>query len=210
MRDISNASVTNTSNREKPTTAVNQVVTSAKQEKRPFDKKKYRLKKYSKKFKLQQWEQKREKAVLRGYYKSIKEDEPKFDVESIYKEAEEGEDDTSNANDKINEENENNLNESINKEAAGSEDESVPSSSKRKKGKAFKKAYQEFERIKGEKNKKKEEFLRKKAEKEEALKVYKKNKLEKFKKLSRKTKKGQPIMKERMELLLEKIQNSLK
>lgn len=151
--------------------------------KKPFDKKLWRLQKYSKKYKLQEWEDKRKKAVLRGYYRKVKE-ESDFDVKKIYEE-EEGATSIKGSN----EINEDNL---------------------KKKGKAFKKAQQEFERIKGEKEAKKEEFLRRRKEKEEALKEYKRKKNEKFKKLNRKTKKGQPIMKERMEMLLEQIQNSLK
>ena len=63
--------------------------------------------------------------------------------------------------------------------------------------------------------KKKAERMEKAAEKKrqheervEALKEYKKKKEEKFKVLSRKTKRGQPVMAARMEMLLEKIQSS--
>ena len=45
-------------------------------------------------------------------------------------------------------------------------------------------------------------------ERVEALKEYKRKKEEKFKVLSRKTKRGQPVMGARMEMLLEKIQQS--
>ena len=50
--------------------------------------------------------------------------------------------------------------------------------------------------------------MQSKAEREEAMKKYKENKFEKNKKFFKKTKKGQPVMKDRLELLLEKIQES--
>jgi len=64
----------------------------------------------------------------------------------------------------------------------------------------------EFERIQQAKVDKKAELEKKKAEKDEKLKEYKAKKAEKFKKLSKKTRKGQPVMKDRLEMLLEKIQ----
>ena len=48
-----------------------------------------------------------------------------------------------------------------------------------------------------------------KTEKEEALKKYKEKRMQTYKKLSRKTKKGQPVMKDRLEMLLEKIQQQV-
>ena len=48
-----------------------------------------------------------------------------------------------------------------------------------------------------------------KTEKEEALKKYKEKKMQTYKKLSKKTKKGQPVMKDRLEMLLEKIQQQV-
>jgi len=39
--------------------------------KRPFDKKKWRTKQYSKKQKLQDWDERRKKAVIRDYYKEL-------------------------------------------------------------------------------------------------------------------------------------------
>lgn len=45
---------------------------------------------------------------------------------------------------------------------------------------------------------------------EAALNKYKQKKKEKYKKLSAKTSKGQPLMKNRIELLLEEIQSSIK
>lgn len=70
-------------------------------------------------------------------------------------------------------------------------------------------AKKEFLKKKQEKQRKREEFLKVKQEREEALKKYKEKKIQNYKKLSQKTQKGQPVMKGRMELLLEKIQKSV-
>lgn len=181
-------------------------------EKKPFDKKKWRLQKYSNKYKLQQWEDKRKKAVLRGYYKNVKDDRNKFDVQKIYKEEQQIDENVDGVR-TIDEENENNLNKSIDQVNTSINPDLTNNSSKqstlKSKSKAFKKAHLEFQRIKEEKQKSKEEALRRKKEREDALKEYKRKKTEKYKKLSKKTRKGQPVMKDRMEMLLEKIQNSL-
>lgn len=173
--------------------------------KRPFDKRKWRLRKYSKKYKLEQWEEKRKKTVLREYYKQIKDDENKYDIQKIY---DEGDDEDLT----VDNENENNLNADIKigQETLKSNDMiNNQSGTKSKRKKAFQKAHLEYERIKEEKKQKKEEFKRKKAERDEALKQYKEKKITKFKVLSRKTRKGQPIMKDRMEMLLAQIQDNL-
>lgn len=47
------------------------------------------------------------------------------------------------------------------------------------------------------------------AEREEALKKYKEKRMQTYKQLSRKTKKGQPVMNVRLEMLLEKIQQQV-
>ncbi len=54
-----------------------------------------------------------------------------------------------------------------------------------------------------------EERRRKEQERQEAIKKYKQKKADKFKVLSKKTKRGQPVMAGRMELLLQKIQSDL-
>lgn len=74
---------------------------------------------------------------------------------------------------------------------------------------AFHKAKKEFLRKKDEKRKRKEEVTRVKSEREEALKKYKEKKMQMYKKLSKKTRKGQPVMKDRLEMLLEKIQQQV-
>ncbi|XP_057341009.1 thyroid transcription factor 1-associated protein 26 homolog [Microplitis mediator] len=66
------------------------------------------------------------------------------------------------------------------------------------------------QKVLSEKLKKKEEIQRKQLEKEKALKKYKEKRAETYKKLCKKTKKGQPVMKDRMELLLQKIQSTIK
>ncbi|KAK0084734.1 hypothetical protein PV325_006488 [Microctonus aethiopoides] len=66
----------------------------------------------------------------------------------------------------------------------------------------------QYNRRKRELREQKEKNLRAKAERHEALEKYKAKKAENFKKLSRKTSKGQPVMKDRLELLLAKIQLS--
>lgn len=79
----------------------------------------------------------------------------------------------------------------------------------RKKGYAFFKAKKEYQRKQQEEKKRREDAIRVKAEREEALRNYKEKKMRNFKVLSKKTKKGQPVMKDRVEMLLEKIQQSL-
>lgn len=83
------------------------------------------------------------------------------------------------------------------------------SSKPRKRGYAFYKAKQEYKRKFEEKTTKMEDANRRREEREEALRKYKEKKLRNFKLLSKKTKKGQPVMKGRIEMLLEKIQQSL-
>ena len=71
---------------------------------------------------------------------------------------------------------------------------------------AFSKARQQFNEKELNKKKKQEEFSRKQSEKEEAIKKYKEKKTAKLKVLNSKTRRGQPVMAGRMELLLAKIQ----
>lgn len=85
---------------------------------------------------------------------------------------------------------------------------SVNSNSKNK-SYAIYKAKQEYKRKQEEKKKKIEDIICVKAEREEALRKYKEKRLRNFKVLSIKTKKGQPVMRGRIEMLLEKIQQSL-
>lgn len=77
-----------------------------------------------------------------------------------------------------------------------------------KKGSAFFKAKQEYQRKQEEKKKRGEDAARIKAEREEALRNYREKKMRNFKVLSKKTRKGQPVMRGRIEMLLERIQQS--
>ncbi|XP_077255760.1 uncharacterized protein LOC143893859 [Temnothorax americanus] len=141
-----------------------------------FDKKKYRLQKYSNKYKINQWEERRKKAVLRGFYKELRKDQQSSaETSSDLNHTSENEDETSKLG---------------------------------KKSYAFFKAKQEYRRKKEEEKRRKEEAVRVKAEREEALKNYRQKKMRHFKVLSKKTRKGQPVMKGRIEMLLEKIQRS--
>ncbi|XP_018353505.1 PREDICTED: thyroid transcription factor 1-associated protein 26 homolog isoform X1 [Trachymyrmex septentrionalis] len=82
----------------------------------------------------------------------------------------------------------------------------VNETSKLKKSNAFFKAKREYQREQEEKKNRLENAIRIKAEREKALKKYREKKLQNYKVLSKKTKKGQPVMKGRIEMLLEKIQ----
>ena len=77
----------------------------------------------------------------------------------------------------------------------------------KKSWKSIKQTKLEYERRqkKAEKAQKRDEQRARYLEKQEAIKAYKKKKAERFKVLSKKTKRGQPIMAGRMEMLLEKI-----
>lgn len=163
-----------------------------------FDKKTWRLKNYSKKYKLEQWEEKRKKAVLKEYYQKTKDENPKIDVKKIYEQYD-------SDNEII--ENENNQNETDSGQNQETPKNYVRNPNFKPKISTKKKVKMELERIKAEKLQKREEILKKKEEKDEALKLYKQKKQQKEKKLNQKTKRGQPIMKGRMEMLLEKIQN---
>lgn len=73
----------------------------------------------------------------------------------------------------------------------------------------FHKARQEFLDKRNEQWRQEEEAFRVKAEREEALKKYKEKRMQTYKQLSRKTRKGQPVMNVRLEMLLEKIQQQM-
>lgn len=73
--------------------------------------------------------------------------------------------------------------------------------------KSFRQTKEDFERRKkqAEKKQKEEERKQKFLERKEAMEQYKAKKNERYKVLSKKTKKGQPLMSGRIEMLLEKI-----
>lgn len=72
-----------------------------------------------------------------------------------------------------------------------------------------KEALERYKQIQEDKKARRLEVLKKKEEIQQALEEYKQKKKYKNKKLGKKTKKGQPVMKERLELLLEKIQANI-
>ncbi|XP_031847005.1 uncharacterized protein LOC116433244 [Nomia melanderi] len=145
--------------------------------KKPFDKKKYRAQKYSNKYKINQWEERRKKAILRDYYKEREKSECQRPKQPVSLKSD---------------------------DPNGNSQQSHPP-----KISAFHKAKKEFLRKKDEKRKKREEAMRVKSEREEALKKYKEKRMQTYKRLSKKTKKGQPVMKDRLEMLLEKIQQQV-
>lgn len=67
------------------------------------------------------------------------------------------------------------------------------------------KARQEFNSIRHERETQRQEILNKRQQKEEKQRLRKEKTLHRNKMLSQKTRKGQPLMKPRMQLLLEKI-----
>lgn len=72
-----------------------------------------------------------------------------------------------------------------------------------------KEAQERYKQIQEDKKARRFEASKKKEEIRQALEEYKKKKNYRNKKLGKKTKKGQPVMKERLELLLEKIQANI-
>lgn len=73
------------------------------------------------------------------------------------------------------------------------------------------KKFQERQALKAQKQKEfEEERAKSKKEKEDKIRQYKKKRLEKTKAISKKTQRGQPLMKDRMQLLLKQIQEMKK
>ncbi|CAG9793025.1 unnamed protein product [Diatraea saccharalis] len=165
-----------------------EVVKQDATDKKPFDKKTYRLKKYSKKYKLEQWEEQRKKKLLRNYYKEVVNDP----AAGLYK-PKTFDEDTTDSNEVGRFVRHPELIEKENKTLQIKKD-------------PYHKAKERFDKIKQEKLQKQQEIEKAKEEKQKKLFEYKKKKQEKFKKLSKKTRKGQPVMTGRLELLLEKLQ----
>lgn len=167
----------------------NRVAPENGQDKKPFDKKAYRLKKYSKKYKLEQWEEQRKKQLLRNYYKEVKNEPAAGSYKPIN-----FDEDVTDSNQEVGR---------YVKHPDVLEKEKV-----QKRKDPFWQAKQQYNKIKQDKHRKKEEIEKAKDEKNQKLQEYKKKKQERFKKLSKKNKKGQPVMTGRLEMLLEKIQTS--
>lgn len=161
-------------------------------DKKPFDKKAYRLKKYSKKYKLEQWEEQRKKKMLREYHKEIKNDA----VAGSYKPKSFDEDTTDGIE----------VGRFVRHPDLIEKKNIEMKQTKFVKKDPFSKAKEHFNKIKEEKMLKQQEIEKSREEKRQKIQEYKKKKQERFKKLSKKTKKGQPVMTGRLELLLEKIQ----
>merc|ERR1711890_72514 len=133
-------------------------------EKKPFDKKAWREKKYSNKVRVDEWQNKRKVYMQRKYHKMLKK-------EGFQK---------------------------VPPKCVKSDNANVTPMGTRT-------PLEDEEKI-AEKKRNHEEIQRKNKERDEAMKKYKERKTEKFKKISAKTKRGQPVMAGRMELLLERIQ----
>ncbi|KAJ0171407.1 hypothetical protein K1T71_012957 [Dendrolimus kikuchii] len=147
-------------------------------EKKLFDKKTYRLKKYSKKYKLEQWEEQRKKKLLRTYYKEIENDP----AAGTYKPVSFDEDTPDG-------------NEFIGRYVKHPDLIKQETAHKEKKRDPYHKAKAEYKKIKQDKLEKKVEMQKAKEERNQKLQEYKKKKQDRFKKLSKKNKKGQPMMK---------------
>ncbi|CAF4858475.1 unnamed protein product [Pieris macdunnoughi] len=156
--------------------------------KKPFDKKTYRLKKYSKKYKLEQWEEQRKKRLLQEYEKTVKNDP----MVGTYKPKTFDQD----------------VPDSTNVGRFVKHPDVLENELAKTKKHPFTKAKEQFNKVKEEKLKKQQEKEKSRQEKMQKLQEYKKKKQDRFKKLSKKNKKGQPVMSGRMELLLEKIKSA--
>nr|XP_026497703.1 rRNA-processing protein FYV7 [Vanessa tameamea] len=165
--------------------------TKKETEKKPFDKKAYRLKKYSKKYKLEKWEEQRKKKMLHEYQKSVK-DEPMI---GSYK-TKPFDEDTTDAKS------------TVGRFVMHPDLLEKELTVTRKDKDPYTKAKEQFNKIKQEKIEKQQAKEKANQERFQKLQEYKKKKNERFKKLSKKTRKGQPVMTGRLELLLEKIQSS--
>ena len=144
-------------------------------DKKPFNKRKWREKKYGHEHKVDQWKDKHKHAAKMKYKRLLKKEE-KTNPNFV----------------KINKEN----------NPMREKNKKTPS--------AFTKAVNKFEEQKSKKQQKEEALLRKQEEKKEAVKKYKEKKAERLKILNAKTKRGQPKMGGRIELLLAKIEEQCK
>ena len=144
-----------------------------KSEKRPFNKKAWRDKKYGHSHKVDEWKKEHRFAAKMKYKRMLKKEQknnPNF-VPTIK---------DNNAS-----------------------DHNIKADSRKT---AFSKAKEKFNEKVAQKQQKQEEFLRRQEEKNEAVKKYKEKKAARLKVLNAKTKRGQPKMGGRIELLLAKIE----
>jgi len=158
------------------------------QSKKPFDKVAWRKKKYSHGHKVDQWREKQKMSMARSYHKMLKKEEKK----SLYVK---GEGQKRNPN----------------LQPIGEKKSLVDTKENCMKPKSgFSKAKRKYEEKIMAKQKRKEELIKRQEEKLEAIRKYKEKKALKMKALTSKTKRGQPVMAGRMELLLEQIQQQCK
>lgn len=155
--------------------------------KKPFDKKQYRLKKYSNKYKLDKWEKNRKKKLMRDYYKEVKNDP----MAGSYKPKSFDEEET--------------VTDSIGGRFVRHPDLIEKEVRVKKKRDPFLNAKKKYEQIKQDKMERLREIKKKRAEKQRKLAEYKKKKADRFKMLSRRTKKGQPVINGKLQLLLNVI-----
>ena len=160
-----------------------------KQIKKPFDKAAWRQKKYSHGHKVELWKDKQKMSMARSYHKMLKKDEKK----DLYLQVGGRKDNP-------------NLEPIGNKKSWADEKEGPEKPVKA----GFNRAKRKYDEKVMAKQKKQDEFLKRQKEKEEAIKKYKEKKALKMKALTAKTKRGQPVMAGRMELLLEQIQQQCK
>eukprot|EP00092_Neocalanus_flemingeri_P039375 GFUD01042871.1.p1 GENE.GFUD01042871.1~~GFUD01042871.1.p1 ORF type:complete len:171 (+),score=77.40 GFUD01042871.1:53-565(+) len=160
----------------------------AKHVKKPFNKAAWREKKYSHGHKVEQWRDKQKLSMARNYQKMIRKDEKKAEFQ-----------------------NKGSKKENPNLEPIGEKKSLVEKMEDRRPAQSgYNRAKSKFEDKVASKQKKQEEILNRQKEKEEAIKKYKEKKAVKMKALSAKTRRGQPVMAGRIEMLLEQIQEQCK
>ena len=154
-------------------------------EKKVFDKKAYRIKKYDKKVKVDEWKIKRQTFMTHKYKKLQKRLSPGPDLAKIYNEG---------------------------KTSAGQPSEISQNKAEKpgfRKPTSLDRAKKMFEQKKNERSNKEAEFQRRQAEKVAKQKIYKEKKDKRYKTIKAKTKNGQPLMGGRIDLLLERIQQTM-
>ena len=140
---------------------------------------------------MSDWQDRHKASMMHKYKKVLKKETGGIDVAKLYNET------SSNTNNQG--------------KSLADKDDNVPktSASKGKKTSAFHRAQQRLEEQKRLKNEAEMTFQKKREEREAKLKAYKEKKDKRSNVIKAKNKKGQPLMGGRIELLLEKIQNSM-
>eukprot|EP00088_Acartia_fossae_P022865 TRINITY_DN23976_c0_g1_i1.p1 TRINITY_DN23976_c0_g1~~TRINITY_DN23976_c0_g1_i1.p1 ORF type:complete len:179 (+),score=39.80 TRINITY_DN23976_c0_g1_i1:40-576(+) len=173
-----------------------------KTEKRPFDKKAWRKKQYDKKSRIDAWQGQRKAHMTTKYKRMLKKEKPQgLDVQKIYSEDKNPNLLPLGGSDKP-------VNNSADGNSSLEKSSSGQSKPWLKKKSSFQKAQQKYTEKKSAKEKKIEEAQQRRAEREAKLKIYREKKNKRSKVMNARTKKGQPLMGDRIQLLLEKIQAS--